>query len=231
MKKLRYLKVKVIILLTVLLGAMSLQAQEDESRDVLNPFKNSPLQRYDIVMLDVFYSGWDRPYQHRKPEWPSLGLGVSYMLDMPFKNRKVGLGLGLKYTWSTLKTDGQFVKDSTGQFSFNDINDNIKNTVHRHLFSIPFELRLRFPLKHDNLLKIYTGFEAGWQFRTTQVSKVDNDKSKDILKDVLSDWQYGPYIRIGFNDIFLFGRLELNSYLMNQNQNLHVFQLGVSFGG
>lgn len=205
-----------------------------KKKDVLNPFKNSSIKRFDIIMIDVFYSGWDQPYQDRKPEWPSLGVGASYMLDMPFKkNNNFGFGLGLNYSWSTLKTDGMFVKDSLNNFLFNDINDNITNTVHRHLMSVPLEFRMRFPIKNNNFIKVYLGFSAGWQFRSTQISKLDNDKSKDILKDILSEWQYSPYLKVGYNDVFLFFRYELNNYLKKPSteNDMKVFQIGVSFGG
>lgn len=232
-KLLRYARGKTVLIIVLFLSFCS-ELSAQQSKDFLNPFKNSTIPRHDIVVLDVFYSGWDRPYEGRKPEWPSLGLGVNYMLDMPIsKDRKWGIGLGLNYTWSTFRVDGEYQKDSLDQTQFIDISDNIKNTIHRHLFSIPLEIRAKFPIKNNNLIKVYLGYSLGWQFRTTQVSKINDDKSKDIMKDVFSEWQHGPHIRIGYNDVFLFMRYELNDFMYKQisKKPLRTFQIGLSFGG
>lgn len=239
-------------------GVQNKSGIEDKKiTQIFNPFKESIYSQYDIFGFDVFWSAWNQPNKDVKSGKFSFGFNFNYFFDIPFsKKSPVALAIGLGYGHFNLHHDGDLqpaydsISDQnyTRLVSYSGQDGRKKNKILAQYIDIPVELRFRIPLKSKknpennyNLetgkakhhFKIYLGFKAGYQVGFKQVTVDDNDtKTKFNNYSDKFRWRYGCTVRIGWNDIFLFGSYYFSPLFKNDlSTEIYPFTFGISIGG
>jgi hypothetical protein len=95
---------------------------------------------------------------------------------------------------------------------------------------IPFELRIR-SARERGKFKFYPGFKLGYMFEYFQKWRIEGAEFKQFNFPDVNRWHYGPSLRIGFDNVMLFGYYDMAPLFNNSmSSKLQLFGLGVSFG-
>lgn len=130
-----------------------------------------------------------------------------------------------------LKEDNQFLDYETIEKPVADYRKNIFTSTYLRL-PITFEWRSA-QNRHGDRVKIAFGAMTGILLKGTQRLKSDqNGKQKFKNNYNLASFQYGPFIRIGYDNIGIFGKYYANDmFEKSPNQKgLHNFTFGLTLG-
>jgi len=196
-------------------------------------------EKFDRLNTDFFYNSWLGSTNDVLTKFYSIGHGINLMFDIPFsKTSRIGIGIGLGYTHYNVRHNGDFFFLSTGGANTKEystllpyqgpdrwINRTVMNQV-----DIPFEIRIR-SRKERPKLKFYPGFKVGYIFDTFEKWRINEMEFKTFNFPDIDPLQYGATLRIGINNVFLFGSYNLSYIFDNENSNkLNLFSAGISIG-
>ena len=196
-------------------------------------------EKFDRFNTDFFYNDWIGSTNDVATKFYSIGHAINLMFDVPFsKTSRLGIAIGLGYTHYNIRHNGDFVFSPTGgpnvtKFStlvpYQGENRWINRTVLNQV-DIPFEIRLR-SRKERPKIKFYPGFKVGYIFDTFEKWRINDLEYKTFNFPDISPLQYGATLRIGINNVFLFGSYNLSYIFDNNNSNtLNLFSAGISIG-
>ena len=207
---------------------------------LIQPDEDSP-ERFDRFNTDFFFNNWLGNTNGVTTKFYSIGHGINLMFDIPFsKKSRSGLAIGLGYTHYNVRHDGDFTFESEGgpdntvtDYAILSPYDGVNRWINRTVFNqvdVPFELRLR-SRKERGKFKFYPGFKAGYIFDTFEKWRTGNQEFKTFNFPDVQKFQYGPTLRIGIDNIFLFGSYNL-TYLFENDKSteLNLFSVGISIG-
>ncbi len=201
------------------------------------PTENSP-EKFDRLNTDFFFNSWLGATNGVHTKYYSIGHAVNLMFDIPFsKKSRLGIAIGLGYTHYNVRHNGDFVflplENNGPEFStllpYKGPNRWINRTVLNQV-DVPFEIRLR-SRKERPKIKFYPGFKVGYIFDTFEKWRIGDQEYKTFNFPDIDPVQYGATLRIGINNVFLFGSYNLSYIFNNENSNtLNLFSAGISIG-
>ncbi len=196
--------------------------------------------KFDRFNTDIFFNSWTGEVDEVKTHFYSLGHNINMMFDIPFsKTSRFGVAIGLGYSHFSVRHDGAFnfiddpdlLKDEMYSSFANYTGD--KRWVNRTAFNlveVPFELRIR-SLKERGKWKFYPGFKVSFMVDSYSKWRIENQEFKVFNFPDLNRLHYGPSLRLGRDNIFLFGYYDMTYLFTNENSNkLQLFAAGISIG-
>lgn len=200
------------------------------------PDEYSPT-KFDRFNSDFFFNTWLGNANAVKTKPYAIGHSLNLMFDIPFsKKSRMGIAIGLGYSHFNVRHEGEFdfLDDPEGA-SYSSLAPYIgpKRWINRTVFNfveIPFEIRFR-SRKERGKWKFYPGFKAGFMVENYSKWRIDNLEFKEFNFPDLNRLHYGPTIRIGRDNIFLFGYYDMALLFTNAYSNkLQLIAAGISIG-
>jgi hypothetical protein len=207
---------------------------------LVQPSETSP-ERFDRFNTDFFFNNWLGNTNGVATKFYAIGHGINLMFDVPFsKYSRFGIGIGFGYTHYSLRHNGDFSFESNAvnampvyDYSILKPYSGAERWINRTVFNqidIPFEFRIR-SRKERKKFKFYPGFKVGYTFNAYEKWRIEKDKFKTFNFPDLNQFQFGPTLRIGIDNIFLFGSYNL-TYMFDHelSSELNLFSVGISIG-
>jgi hypothetical protein len=207
---------------------------------LVQPSETSP-ERFDRFNTDFFFNNWLGNTNGVTTKFYAIGHGINLMFDIPFsKQSRFGVAIGLGYTHYNIRHDGDFSFESfqapqipEEQYSVLYQYTGAERWINRTVFNqidVPFEFRIRSS-KERKKFKFYPGFKVGFIFNVYEKWRVEKSKFKTYNFPDLNQFQFGPTLRVGLDNIFLFGSYNL-TYMFDHelSSDLNLFSVGISIG-
>ena len=249
----RILKMRKIAYIGIMLLAFTTYGQEKSEEH--NPFKkrkpgimrlytglSAPTEwsptKFDRFNTDFFYNTWLGDPNDVSTKFYALGHNINLMFDIPFsKKSRMGIGIGFGYSHFNVRHNGEFnflTETGTEQmYSSLALYTGPKRWINRTVFNfveVPFEIRFR-SRKERGKWKFYPGFKAGFMVENYSKWRVENYEYKEFNFPDLNRWHYGPTVRIGRDNIFLFGYYDMTYLFTHESSNkLQLVAGGISIG-
>ncbi|WP_027420598.1 porin family protein [Crocinitomix catalasitica] len=204
----------------------------------LTPYDEKKATKFDRFNTDFFYNDWLGDLGQVSTKFYSIGHNINLMFDIPFsKTSRMGIAIGLGYGHFSVRHNGELsFKSEAGMAAYSThlkpylgaerwINRTVFNFV-----EVPFELRFR-SLKERGKWKFYPGFKAGFMVENYSKWRIGSNEFKNFNFPDLNRLHYGPTLRIGRDNIFLFGYYDMTTLFTHPNSSqLQLISLGVSIG-
>lgn len=200
------------------------------------PDENTP-ERFDRFNTDFYWNSWLGNSGGTTTAFYALGHNINLMFDIPFQKRSVfGIAIGFGYSHFCVRHDGDFTFSTTSggeEYTllapYNGPNRWINRTVFNFV-EVPFEIRLR-SARERGKFKFYPGFKAGFMVENYHKWRIGSKEYKEFNFPDLNRLHYGPTLRIGVDNIMLFGYYDMTYLFTNTNSNkLQLFAVGISIG-
>lgn len=200
-------------------------------------------KRFDRMFVDLVHNNFHGDLGGTRAKWYSVGFNFSFMWDRPFSYKSpVGIGLGLGFAHWDIHHNGDFHfidEGNNGKADYTQLmrlpdsiaNERSRNKLGFNYIEVPFELRFRN--KGKVMFKFYPGFKVGvmTNFFTKEFAKDGSYRIKDHGFPDEMRWSYGPTLRIGINQFFLFGYYNLAPmFRHNMSSKVNTFSFGISIG-
>lgn len=194
--------------------------------------------KFDRFNTDFFWNSWTGEQNGVETKFYAIGHAINLMFDVPFDSKgRIGLGIGLGYSHFNVRSNGEmnFIPTPDGNSFYTNLAlyDPPKRWINRTVFDfveIPFELRIR-SARERGKFKFYPGFKVGYMFEYFQKWRIEGAEFKQFNFPDVNRWHYGPSVRIGFDNIMLFGYYDMAPLFNNSmSSKLQLFGLGISFG-
>ncbi len=201
------------------------------------PTENSP-DKFDRFNTDFFYNDWLGDLNEVGTKFYALGHNINLMFDIPFsKTSRMGVGIGFGYSHFNVRHDGgfSFINEPVGDAMYSSLAPytGVKRWINRTVFNfveVPFEIRFR-SRKDRGKWKFYPGFKAGFMVENYSKWRIESLEYKEFNFPDLNRVHYGPTLRIGRDNVFLFGYYDMTTLFTNDNSNkLQLFAAGISIG-
>lgn len=139
---------------------------------------------------------------------------LSLMQDYVFGRSKFGFAFGLTYTSVNYKNNLRIVLDeSTGNAEFNIMPESVEydeNKLNIKYVELPLELRFRSkPNVKGNYFRLYLGAKFGVRFDAYSHFEDGDYEVSYHHPEALNRFRFGPYARIGYGIISLYGYYQL----------------------
>lgn len=195
--------------------------------------------KFDRFNTDFFYNSWLGDLNNVETRFYAIGHNINMMFDIPFsKKSRMGIAIGFGYSHFNVRHQGafSFIEDPVNtdlMFTSFAPYTGVKRWINRTVFNfveIPFEIRFR-TRSERNKWKFYPGFKVGFMVENYSKWRIDNLEFKAFNFPDLNRLHYGPSLRLGRNNIFLFGYYDMTLLFTNQHSNkLQLFSAGISIG-
>jgi len=205
----------------------------------LNAPTETSAEKFDRFNTSFHFDSWLGDVNSVKTKFYSIGHGINVMFDIPFsKTSRFGIGIGFGYTHYSIRHDGTLNVQSSAspeeqkftKLEVQTVEDRWINRTAFNNIEIPFEFRIRSQ-KERPKFKFYPGFKVGYTVGKFHKWKVGYQKYVNYNFLDVNPLHYGPTIRLGMNNIMLFGYYDLAMLLENENSSkLNVFSVGISIG-
>ncbi|NOQ73436.1 MAG: hypothetical protein GQ574_15630 [Crocinitomix sp.] len=195
-------------------------------------------EKYDRLNSDFFYNTWLGDVNDVSTKFYALGHNINLMFDIPFsKTSRMGIGIGFGYSHFNVRHEGgfSFIDEPTGNSVFTSLAPYTgpKRWINRTVFNfieVPFEIRFRSQ-KERGKWKFYPGFKAGFMVENYSKWRVEHYEYKEFNFPDLNRIHYGPTVRIGRDNLMLFGYYDMTTLFTNTNSNkLQLIAVGISIG-
>ena len=201
------------------------------------PDENSPV-KFDRFNTAFFWNSWLGETNGVKTRFYAIGHDINLMFDVPFgKYSPIGIGIGLGYSHFNIRNDGAFtfVDNPTGggQHSSLAVYTGPNRWINRTVFNfleVPFELRIR-ARKERGKFKFYPGFKFAFMVENYIKWRIESQEFKEFNFPDLNRIHYGPTLRIGVDNVMLWGFYDMTPLFTDDNSNkLQLFGAGISIG-
>lgn len=201
------------------------------------PGEDSPV-KFDRFNTDFYWNSWLGNANGTETQFYALGHNINLMFDIPFSSKsRMGIAIGLGYSHFSVRHDGElnFMDDpnSTGQYTWLAPYTGPSRWINRTVFNlveVPFEIRFR-ARRERGKFKFYPGFKAGFIVENYHKWRIGRDEFKELNFPDLNRIHYGPTVRLGVDNIMLFGYYDMTYLFTNANSNkLQLFSVGISIG-
>jgi hypothetical protein len=155
------------------------------------------------------------------------------MYDYPFGNSPISFAWGYGFSSFNIHHNGEFDRDSlnNGFVIFQAYSPGYsykKNKLSANYLEVPIEFRVR--TKGKNNFKLYLGAKAGYLVNIHTKVVDDDGKRKYYQVPETSRLRYGATVRLGMNQVALFGCYSFTPFLKeNKGVELIPITLGLSF--
>lgn len=201
------------------------------------PTEKTP-DKFDRFNTDFFYNTWLGDVNDVPTKFYALGHNINLMFDIPFsKKSRMGIAIGFGYSHFNIRHEGEFefLSDPvTGEmYSSFGLYSGEKRWINRTVFNfveVPFEIRFR-SRKERGKWKFYPGFKAGFMVENYSKWRIEQYEYKEFNFPDLNRVHYGPTVRIGRDNVFLFAYYDMTYLFTNENSNqLQLVAGGISIG-
>lgn len=201
------------------------------------PTEKTP-DKFDRFNTDFFYNTWLGDVNDVPTKFYALGHNINLMFDIPFsKKSRMGIAIGFGYSHFNIRHEGEFefLSDpATGEmYSRFGLYSGEKRWINRTVFNfveVPFEIRFR-SRKERGKWKFYPGFKAGFMVENYTKWRIEKYEYKEFNFPDLNRFHYGPTVRIGRDNVFLFAYYDMTYLFTNKNSNqLQLIAGGISIG-
>jgi hypothetical protein len=199
------------------------------------PDENTPI-KFDRFNTDVFFNSWFGETAGVETKFYSLGHNINLMFDIPFsKTSRFGIGIGFGYSHFSVRHNGDFsfIENENGAYTIFNSYIGPKRWINRTVFNfleVPFEFRIRSQ-KERGKWKFYPGFKASFMVENYMKWRIEKLEFKDFNFSDLNRLHYGPTLRIGRDNIFIFGAYDMTYLFTHASSNqLQLFSAGISIG-
>jgi len=200
--------------------------------------KENAADKFDRFNTDFFYNDWLGDLNDVNTKFYAIGHNINLMFDIPFSQKsRMGIAIGFGYSHFNVRHNGafSFLEDPLNGQSFSSLapytgeNRWINRTVFNFV-EVPFEIRFR-SRKERGKWKFYPGFKAGFMVENYSKWRIDQLEYKEFNFPDLNRLHYGPTVRIGRDNVFLFGYYDMALLFTDPNSNqLQLFAAGISIG-
>ena len=191
-------------------------------------------------------------------KWFNRGFNLFLMWDVPLGDKKTGnfafapgLGISNHNVYSNARPALYLDQERFGQSYFQeiesglDVRNNKLSTIH---LEAPFELRYRSnPDKFGNSWKVNVGMRFAYLLQSNAKYKGDQKvlveqtdgtfleerlrvKTKELKVDNLSQYRFGPSLRLGYGNVSLVGYMSLSDlFEKGRGPEINTFSIGISF--
>ena len=194
--------------------------------------------KFDRFNTDFFWNSWIGDQNGVKTKFYALGHAINLMFDVPFdKKGRVGLGIGFGYSHFSVRTNGEmnFIPTPDNQSFYTELApyDGPNRWINRSVFNfveVPFELRFR-AARERGKFKFYPGFKAGFMVEYFHKWRIEGAEYKEFNFPDINRFHYGPTIRIGIDNVMLYGYYDLAPLFESEySSKLQLFGAGISIG-
>ncbi|MBI3134837.1 MAG: outer membrane beta-barrel protein [Bacteroidetes bacterium] len=200
------------------------------------PGENSP-EKFDRLNTDFYWNNWLGDRGGTTTAFYALGHNINLMFDIPFQKKSVfGIAIGLGYSHFCVRHDGDFafLTNTSGQdYTALTLYTGPSRWINRTVFNfveVPFEIRIR-AARERGKFKFYPGFKAGFMVENYHKWRIGHDEFKEFNFPDLNRIHYGPTLRIGVDNVMLFGYYDMTTLFTNASSNkLQLFSVGISIG-
>lgn len=201
------------------------------------PKERTP-DKFDRFNTDFFWNSWIGETNGVTTKFYAIGHNINMMYDLPFSKKSIfGVGIGFGYSHFNIRNDGHFsfVDNTSGSNQHTElaVYTGPKRWINRTVFNfveVPFEIRIRAKRERGKF-KFYPGFKVGYMVENYSKWRVDNNEYKEFNFPDLNKLHYGPTIRIGIDNIMLFGYYDMTYVFTDPESNkLQLFAAGISVG-
>lgn len=201
------------------------------------PDEDSPT-KFDRFNTAFYWNSWLGETGNTTTKFYAIGHDINLMFDIPFGKRSpVGIAIGLGYSHFNIRNNGEFSfvdnPDGDGKHSYLTTYTGPKRWINRTVFNfmeVPFELRFR-GLRERGKFKFYPGFKVGWMMENYIKWRIKHEEFKEFNFPDLNRLHYGPTIRIGLDNVMLWGYYDMTTLFTDPNSNkLQLFGAGISIG-
>lgn len=200
------------------------------------PKDNTP-EKFDRFNTDFYWNSWLGETNGTTTAFYALGHNINLMFDFPFQKKSVfGIAVGLGYSHFCVRHDGEFTFNSMSggnDYTSLQIYTGPSRWINRTVFNfveVPFEIRIRTSGERVKF-KFYPGFKAGFMVENYHKWRIGSDEFKEFNFPDLNRLHYGPTVRIGFDNIMLFGYYDMTYLFTHDSSNkLQLFSAGISIG-
>jgi len=195
-------------------------------------------EKFDRFNTDFYFNTWLGDVNDVTTKFYALGHNINLMFDIPFgKNSPVGIGVGFGYSHFNVRHDGgfSFIDEPVGNATYTSLAPytGVKRWINRTVFNfveVPFELRFR-SRKERGKWKFYPGFKAGFMVENYSKWRIEQYEFKEFNFPDLNRIHYGPTLRLGRDNVMLFGYYDMTNLFTNSNSNkLQLVAVGISIG-
>ena len=201
------------------------------------PKENTP-DKFDRFNTDFYWNSWIGDVNGTSTQFYALGHNINAMFDIPFsKKSRMGIAIGFGYSHFCVRHNGDFNfevdpitnKGYTSLVPYVGPNRWINRTVFNFV-EVPFEIRFR-ARRERGKFKFYPGFKVGFMVENYHKWRIGSDEFKEFNFPDLNRLHYGPTVKLGVDNITLFGYYDMTYLFTNDNSNkLQLFSVGVSIG-
>lgn len=195
-------------------------------------------EKFDRLNSDFFYNTWLGDVNDVSTKFYAIGHNINLMFDIPFsKTSRMGLGIGFGYSHFNVRHEGgfSFIDEPTGNATYTSLAPYTgpKRWINRTVFNfieVPFEIRFRSQ-KERGKWKFYPGFKVGFMVENYSKWRVEQLEFKEFNFPDLNRFHYGPTVRLGRDNLMLFGHYDMATLFTNTNSNnLQLIAVGISIG-
>ncbi len=190
----------------------------------------------DELYIDLSWETWlNSPENINLKPARQRGITFSSLFRLDGGENKFGVAPGIGFSSANIHTN-------TKEWSFNE-NGNLertftnqdyrKNKVVLSYLEVPFELQYRTKKDDEECFKMSVGIKGGWLVDLhTKLKKRNGNKIKRKFRSPFRDYQYGTYLRLGYDNLFLFGHLGLSSVFESNNApETQSLSIGLTWSG
>jgi hypothetical protein len=215
----------------LLLTSTSLIAQPELDSVSINP-------RYleDQLYLGLTYNVFSNTPDGFVQDGFAYGFSGGFIKDIPFnKERNIGIGIGLGYTFNTY-IQNLIVTENTTQQSFDVINFPDAYAIKTNSLELPIEFRWRTStLDKYKFWRIYTGINISYVLNSDAIGVNSNELAQITKVLELERLQYAYTLAAGYGTWNFYMNYSLvpffnkNSTFGNESLKMSTFRLGLMF--
>lgn len=184
--------------------------------------------------IDLSYEHWQEKPNGLEQKPYSFGFGLNRMFDFSIsRNHSFAFGLGMH--WLNHYNNGSFqhivsprelVKDTIAI-----IPSGVSYSVNKYvLHFIDFNTELRLRIGHARRVKFYLGFRGSYLLGSHSKFKDGSIKVKQFKREGFEKINYGPTVRLGFDNVSLYACYWLVPVYKNEvKQEISSFSVGLTF--
>lgn len=205
----------------------------------LLPPTEKSADKFDRFNTDFYWNSFLGNTNGVETFFYALGHNINMMFDVPFsKKSRMGLGIGFGYSHFCIRHNGEFIfpeipANGGEKYSYLSLYTGPNRWINRTVFNfleVPFEIRFRAQRERGKL-KFYPGFKVGFMVENYHKWRLGSQEYKEFNFPDLNRLHYGPTLRIGIDNVMLFGYYDMTYLFTNPNSNkLQLFSVGISIG-
>ena len=201
------------------------------------PTENSAT-KFDRFNTDFFYNTWIGDLNNVSTKFYAIGHNINLMFDLPFsKSSRFGVAIGFGYSHFNIRNNGEFkFVNEPGLANYSSQltpYSGAKRWINRTVFNfveVPVEIRIRSN-KERGKLKFYPGFKVGFMVENYMKWRISNYEYKSFNFPDLNRLHYGPSLRLGIDNVFLFAYYDMTYLFTHENSSqLQLVSAGISIG-